>query len=118
MSACSEVKPSKASRRTWAPWTILISSRLHAKLVNASKGLLDPCPQPVERLRKEPATLFRIGLARDDRGVLRRAILALTHFWWSQSAIRCWSAEGINAVQPTFKASTLVPRGFIVDDAT
>jgi len=53
-----------------------------------------------------------------ELGVNRHANGALTHFWWSRSAIRCWSAEGINAVQPTFKASTLVPRGFVVDDAT
>src|SRR5579863_3062122 len=48
----------------------------------------------------------------------RRPKLALTHFWWSRWAIRCWSTEGINSVQPTFQASTFVPRGFVVDDAT
>src|SRR5579859_1284451 len=56
---------------------------------------------------------------RHAKGTLyRRPKGALTHFWWSRSGIHRWSTEGINAVQSTFQASTLVPRGFVVDDAT
>jgi hypothetical protein len=60
---------------------------------------------------------FGVPLLAKRQNVNQRAKEALTHFWWNWRAVWRHPRMRIDVMPQAFRASVLVPRGFVVEAA-